>query len=840
MVDDLVNLLEQQAGIPGFLLDGQTVLLEDYLRIRPGEANRVAKLVADGRISTGPWYVLADEQVPSGESLIRNLLLGATDSRRLGGRMPVLYSPDAFGHPAIMPMLAAEFGLPHGTLWRGVQSERDLFRWKGADGSELLVYHLPPDGYEIGSGLVTEVGGAARAWDAVRRAVVPRAGSEHVAVFVGADHHAARHDLIQLRDTIASLEPEHQVRLSRLEDFLQCAAEAATALPVRTGELRQHGYTWALQGIHATRASQKRRNSRLELWLQRYGEPLTALSPSLPEARDLLASAWRTLVQCHFHDALGGCASDDVAREVDVRLTEVEGVTRELVQRCVQVIWGQDPDLAREQPKDVKPSLLLWNPVPRPREGITLAQVTFFRKDVLVGPPGHRWPRTAPGPEPFALRTSSDQLIQVQVLEKRPGVERLDAMRHYPDADEVEVVQIAFESPSVGGMDGTVLELVPGAEIPQWGGAQARGTWLMNEHIEIEVANDGSLGVLDRGTGVRREAMLRLECESDDGDTYTFSPGPRSVTGLMDVHVRSLASGPLVAALEVSGTMPRPAESSRSGQHISIRLLVMLLRDDPLIRCSLWLDNQADDHRLRARFSTGSNEQRVTAGAQFGAIQRAVVTEHPPVIETPVATAPSHRYAGLGGKPGFAFFAPGFFEYELDAQGDLLFTIMRAVGQLSRHDLPTRPGHAGWPTATPLAQCRGQEIIEFGFAVGEGGWTEPARLHRAWEDLFLPVKGSWYRNWNGHVATPLGFELEGPNLVLTSAKPAESGGGMVVRCCNLGGESVEGVWRLSRAIRRARRIRADETVISELPLQEGGTRVPFTLPPHALGSFLLD
>ena len=50
----------------------------------------------------GPWYVLADELVPSGESLIRNLLAGQADAERLGGRTEVLYSPDAFGHPAVV------------------------------------------------------------------------------------------------------------------------------------------------------------------------------------------------------------------------------------------------------------------------------------------------------------------------------------------------------------------------------------------------------------------------------------------------------------------------------------------------------------------------------------------------------------------------------------------------------------------------------------------------------------------------------------------------------------------------------------------------------------------
>ena len=119
-LDDLLDRLDASPEFRSFFLDGQTVLLEDYLRIRPDQRARVNGLVRAGRLQVGPWYVLADEFVPSGESLVRNLLLGRADAERLGGRTDVLYSPDAFGHPAVWPALAAEFGIGHGVLWRGL------------------------------------------------------------------------------------------------------------------------------------------------------------------------------------------------------------------------------------------------------------------------------------------------------------------------------------------------------------------------------------------------------------------------------------------------------------------------------------------------------------------------------------------------------------------------------------------------------------------------------------------------------------------------------------------------------------------------------------------------
>src|SRR4051795_12809635 len=117
-LDDLFDRLESESGST-FLLDGQTVLLEDYLRVRPERQSQAADLVRAGRLQVGPWYVLADELIPSGESLIRNLLVGQIDSAHLGGGADVLYSPDAFGHPAVWPTMAAEFGIRYGVIWRG-------------------------------------------------------------------------------------------------------------------------------------------------------------------------------------------------------------------------------------------------------------------------------------------------------------------------------------------------------------------------------------------------------------------------------------------------------------------------------------------------------------------------------------------------------------------------------------------------------------------------------------------------------------------------------------------------------------------------------------------------
>ena len=210
----LVPLIDEILDDPpplgeSFLLDGQAILIEDYLAVRPERAADVAALLRSGQMEAGPWYVLADELIPSGEALVRNLTLGREVVRRLRGEPPaVLYCPDSFGHPAILPDLAAGFGCDLVVLWRGlggsnvVLSEAkdlhvnsaDAVRWSGAAGSSVLVYHLPPDGYEFGNSLPASADEAAGRWASVADVLVPRAVTGTAMLMNGADHHARQRD----------------------------------------------------------------------------------------------------------------------------------------------------------------------------------------------------------------------------------------------------------------------------------------------------------------------------------------------------------------------------------------------------------------------------------------------------------------------------------------------------------------------------------------------------------------------------------------------------------------------------------------------------------------------
>ena len=852
-LDDVLERLTADPGYRSFLLDGQTVLVADYLRARPDREPELKTLVKTGRLQVGPWYVLADELIPSGEALVRNLLLGAADAEQLGGRLDVLYSPDAFGHPAAWPTLAREFGIRFGVVWRGLGGEpgqeRDLYRWRGPEGRDVLLWHLPPRGYELGAALPADADGLGAVWTGVRTALVERAAGKHVAVLIGADHHAAHPAVSRLRELLAELEPRSAFRVSRLDEFLQLAGEGAKPAPL-DGELRwSYRYAWTLQGVHATRAPLKRRATAAELSLERLAEPLAALARRAGgrDRRPLLELAWRTLARCQFHDAIAGCTIDDVARAVDGRLTNVEALARDVVRGAVLDLVHHDPDAARERAGDAAPALVLWNPAARPRGGVVVVDVTLFRRDVLVGPPSGGVSRQGQGYRPFGLAGPDARPIALQLLDRRPGQERLDAARHYPDQDEVEWVRVALRLPAVPGLGVRCAALTPGAIRPDRAGegAVVKGRSLANHWIEIVLEPTGALAVHDRRTGERFFDVLRLEDGGDAGDTYSYCPPSRDrvVRAAGPLKVRRVAAGPLIAGIEVRLQMSCGTGVRGKRGRVSVRLVITLHADSPVVRCILDVDNQATWHRLRARVPTNLSGVPAVAGAAFGTVARAPVAVHAAdyPLETPVATAPAQRFVAVAdGRRGLALLTPGFFEYEWTRRGDLVLTLLRAVGELSRGDLPTRPGHAGWPTATPLAQCLGTSRVELAIAPVSQAEVERGDVIPAlWEDVFLPVRGFWLRDATRLVPASIDIALEGMGLVVSAVKPAQQGSPMVLRCYNATGRKTAGAWRFGEGVKSAHRVRADERESTALVLEGRGKTVRFVAEPYEIVTILV-
>jgi alpha-mannosidase len=585
--------------------------------------------------------------------------------------------------------------------------------------------------------------------------------------------------------------------------------------------------------VHATRAPLKRLHAEAELSLERMAEPLAALAlwRARRDLRPLLAHAWRTLLRSQFHDSIGGCTSDAVAQRVTLRLADAATSAGEIARLSLDSLMRNDPDAARDHPERTSPALVLFNPVPRARNGVVVTELSWFRRDVLVGPPqGGRVPRRADSPTEQELGSVLAG-IPHQVLSRRSGTERLDATRHYPDQDEVDLFRVAIALPELGGFS-------IGRGVPRQRPAPvevARGR-LSNGLIEVALGREGLVELTDRRSGTRYRRLLALESEGDRGDTYSFAPSDSArAKPVAWSNPRIIARGPLVGALQLRTSL-------RSGA-VRARLTLAVYAGSPLLRCTLDLENAVGDHRLRVRIPTGAGDVAVAGGA-FSAIRRAWrsfdAARYP--RETPVATAPAQRFVAVAGmRGGLAVLAPGFFEYEHQAGGDLLVTLLRCVGELSREDLPTRPGHAGWPTPTPGAQCLGRERVQLALApVSAAELEQVAPVLELWEDAFVPPRAIWLRQATPLTPPAIDLELEGDGLVFSCLKPEEGDGGRIVfRCYNATGDPVEGRLLTDSPLESVERTRADEREGRPLVLEDGGAAVRFLAGPHEIVTLLL-
>ncbi len=468
------------------------------------------------------------------------------------------------------------------------------------------------------------------------------------------------------------------------------------------------------------------------------------------------------------------------------RIADAEIVAREVARRSLDVLIGNDPDGARDEPAKAAPALVLWNGVPRRRSGVIIADLTAFLGDVLVGPPGNRRPRHGDGLRPVAL-AGPDGDVALQVLGCAFAHERLDSARHYPDQDEVEVTRVAFRSPDLAGFGLTKLVPTEAGQGRLRGKTRSAGTRLQNDLIAVSVSGDGTVRLGDKRTGQRYPGLLRFESGGDVGDTYTYSPPSqgRLVSLEGPIRTRVTAEGPLVAALEMIGAI-----RLETGD-VSMKTTLSLHDESPVLRITLEVENRASDHRLRVALPTGVAGGTSVAGAPFGMAEREPVVQADLMYpaETPVATAPAHRFvAHASQERGLAVLAPGFFEYELTPAGELLLTLFRAIGQLSRANLSTRPGHAGWPVATPDAQEHGLHRWQLAVCpLRSPDLRDGTFLPRLWEDLFIPPRAIWLRQATAFRPPALDSELTGDGIVFSALKPAEDGEGVVLRCYNAGG-----------------------------------------------------
>jgi len=340
VVDEVIDVLESDPSFTCFTLDGQAIVIEDYLDIRPENEGRLRALMQAGRLEVGPSYMLPDELLVGAEPLVRNLLIGREVCRRYGAEpTPVGYMPDSFGHPLQIPQILAGFGIDTFIFSRGLGDELDdvgvVFRWRSPDGSEVRAFQQLPSYSNFN---VPGADAPARIEYIVQGfgPALTRAGVDSILLCDGEDHRRIRTDLPALCDELERRLPGTSFTISRYSDYV--AAVDPDDLPTHTGELLGSRLQNVLRGVNSARLYLKRANEQAERRLLEV-ETLGALrtlhtGQGFPAADFRLA--WRQLLKCHPHDSICGCSCDEVHRDMLVRYEQLERTVSQLQRRALE------------------------------------------------------------------------------------------------------------------------------------------------------------------------------------------------------------------------------------------------------------------------------------------------------------------------------------------------------------------------------------------------------------------------------------------------------------------------------------------------------------------------
>ncbi|NTU75689.1 MAG: hypothetical protein HGA86_06170, partial [Anaerolineaceae bacterium] len=285
LIDKLLDILAEDPNFRYFMLDGQTIVLDDYLLMRPEMEEVLRKHIQNGRILIGPWHILPDMFLVSPEAHIRNLLEGSRTSRKFGSKMPVGYIPDPFGHPAQIPQILRGFGIEAAALWRGVSDMPAELWWESPDGSKVLLAYLR-DSYSNGANLpVHDLEQFTQLIATARDSLAAHSAVNDLLIMIGTDHmEPSPYTSAAIKYANENL-PNTQVIHSTLPDYLQTISDSIVrmekTIPTIYGELRACNHSNLLPGVLSTRMWIKQRNQSSQNLLEKWAEPYSVFSQNM-------------------------------------------------------------------------------------------------------------------------------------------------------------------------------------------------------------------------------------------------------------------------------------------------------------------------------------------------------------------------------------------------------------------------------------------------------------------------------------------------------------------------------------------------------------------------------
>lgn len=864
MIDSVLKILENEPEYRAFHLDSQSIVLKDYLEIKPQNRDRIVKLTRENRLLHGPWYILPEEFQVGGENLIRNLLFGHKISRDLGGTSKIGYSPFSWGQISQLPQIYKEFGIEMIMFYRGVNSidsPKAEFLWEGADGTTMVssrfstmprynfyFYIYRPVihnewffdlEYPWGSkGTPFHFADALQSEEdyfiisphkeyfpefiepQVNKIIADQAEdftTRHKIWMEGHDSSGPNAQTVRIIRDLREKMPHINVVHSTLEEYarsLLSEVESETLKLVK-GERRStqnnnrcgnlFGYTTS------ARMYLKQANFDAERWIQYYAEPFNVFSAWA--GRDIQDQypeiAWEMIVQNSAHDSIGGCSLDRIHEDMIMRYKHSIEISKGIFERSLKYlisklntsIFGADVNAIF----------------------ITAANATNYSQEKVL----KAWvdiPAKFDKGSVRVLDESGNELI-VQLLSRKPHQPVLEQMINRPLFFDMIRYQIFLQTNEIPSFGLRTMHVVPAqGKVIKVDSTIDR--FLENDFLKVYINPDGSLDVFDKENKTEYKKQAFLLDKGEAGHAWVHLPVDPIISTLDTIaKIRKTIQGPLYNEYEICHYLKLPADlAARQGEPKDylineVLVLIGLAKGSRHLDIRVIVDNQSESHRLRLMFPSGINTLHSHGEGQFDAPARPLeLPDSSDWIEKPMPDFPLHHFVDVSdGQKGLAILVDGLKEYEVlnDEEKTIAITLFRTFEYKIN---PAAPQDYSYEKGS---QMLGKNEFRLAFYPHRGDWIKGQVYREAFlfnYDVRLVQTG----HLNGCLGTSTSFlKIEPEELIFSCLKKSEkSCEEFVLRIFNPSNKTLQGRIITGKAILKADEVTLEELHKESIPLED--------------------
>jgi len=841
MFDKLLNILATNPDYKNFTFDGQTIPIEDYLEVRPEKRDLIEKYVREKRLTIGPMYVLPDEFLVSGESLIRNLLFGHQYAKQFGKVMKAGYIPDPFGHISQLSQILKGFEIPSVIFWRGFGNEFEEnnlnmeFKWNApGEATSILGIHLLLSYGSIADLNTKQINGkykaALRKIKHVADQLEKYTASPYILLNNGSDHKEAQPEIPDIIKQWNEKYPEREIIQNDFEFYIDKVLQSNPKLKEFEGELRGGKYAHLLSGVFSARMWIKQRNTAIEYLFEKYTEPIATISWILDKnqkfeyPKEYISTGLKWLIKNHPHDSICGCSIDQVHEEMRTRFDWAEQIGVEIIKNS---LINLSKSIKFNPEKGGWIPLIVYNPLPYKRKDI----IEFNGITPKKGSEGF--------PSHFKLIDNSGKEIDYQ------GYLVTEEPRYTQESNISKRFTFIAEMPACGW---TTYYLNPDEKPSTFAKKDQSylyiGETFQNEYYQITINREGKINVLDKESGIWYNDICTFEDVGDWGDEYDFSSPKENQVDIEytteDAHIQEIAylvKGPAQKTVKIDMNLKLPISLTEERYEREtfltdnpIRLYITLYKEIKRIDFRIEMINNSKDHRLRILFPSQIKADKVNADGHFHVLQRDIeLPNGEGWVQAPQPTNHQKKFVSVSNhNKVFSVLNKGLPEYEAIRNEDesitLAITLLRCIEWLSRDDFPTRSAHAGPEMNTPGAQCLGSHAFELSLIIDNDkeNWFD-AKIHKRANEfnctllpmfptmtdsdlrllrkvvlkptgmlsLYLPYKKSTQK---GYLRDQLSFlSIDNDSIIISAIKKSEIGEDLILRVYNISDKTQKSV-----------------------------------------------